>query len=148
MDILQIMKRVELFRGLNDEQLAQIGHISKQEVYGKGETICVQGEPGDRMFIISAGEVEVVVRDAKGHSYSALFLGQGQVVGEMALIDQGTRSATVLASDDQTTVYSIPSVAFTRLCETDTKIGYIMMRNLAQDLSFKLRHRDFDPSDT
>lgn len=148
MDILHIMKRVELFRGLDDSQLHQISNISKREVYRRGETICVQGEPGDRMFIISKGEVEIVVRDAKGHTYSALFLGQGQVVGEMALIDQGTRSATVLASDDETTVYSIPNNAFTRLCETDTQIGYLMMRNLAQDLSFKLRHRDFDPSDT
>ena len=50
--------------------------------------------------------------------------------------------------EDQTIVYNIPNNKFTALCVADTAIGYIMMRNIAQDLSFKLRHRDYDPTDT
>ena len=59
-----------------------------------------------------------------------------------------TRSASVIGVDDETVVYGIPNDRFTALCVSDPEIGYIMMRNIAQDLSFKLRHRDFDPSDT
>ncbi|NWF68497.1 MAG: cyclic nucleotide-binding domain-containing protein [Chloroflexi bacterium] len=141
-DLTQVMRRVELFRGLSQAQLQRIANISAREVYGKGDTICTQGSPGDRMYIISHGQVEVVVRDRSGESYPVLYLGQGQVVGEMALIDQGVRSASVIGADDNTIVYSIPNEDFTQLCQTDTAIGYVMMRNLAQDLSFKLRHRD------
>jgi len=62
----------------------------------------------------------------------------------MALIDETTRSATVIAAQENTKVYTIPRDEFTRLCTTQTDIGYLMMRNIAQDLSFKLRHQDFD----
>lgn len=146
--LLNILKSVELFRDLNEEQLEQISKISKKQVYSRGESICKQGDPGDAMYVISSGQVEINVRDNKGNAYSALYLGAGQLVGEMALVDEGTRSASVIGVDDETVVYSIPNDKFTALCVADTAIGYIMMRNIAQDLSFKLRHRDFDPSDT
>jgi CRP-like cAMP-binding protein len=141
-DLTQVMRRVELFRGLSAEQLRRIAAISNREVYHKGQTVCVQGSPGDKMYIISHGQVEVVVQDSSGTSFPVLYLGTGQVVGEMALIDSGKRSASVLGAEDDTVVYSIPNDDFTHLCTIDTGIGYIMMRNLAQDLSFKLRHRD------
>lgn len=147
-NLLQILKGVELFRDLSTEQLQQISNISQKRMYTKGEAICKQGDPGDAMYIISSGQVEVNVRDKDGHANSVLYLGAGQLVGEMALVDDGTRSASVLGVEDETIVYSIPNEKFTALCVADTAIGYIMMRNIAQDLSFKLRHRDYDPSDT
>jgi len=147
-ELLQILKGVELFRDLSEEQLTQISKISKKETHSKGEAICKQGDPGDAMYVISSGQVEINVRDNNGNTYSALYLGAGQLVGEMALVDEGTRSASVIGVEDQTVVYSIPNDKFTALCVSNTAIGYIMMRNIAQDLSFKLRHRDFDPTDT
>jgi CRP-like cAMP-binding protein len=146
MKLLDIMKRVELFRGLDESQLERITAISTQETLTKDTKIFNQGDSGDKMYIISQGQVEVRVRGADGESRAALYLGIGQVFGEMALIDSGPRSAAVVAVDDDTVIYSIPTDDFTNLCQTDTGIGYIMMRNIAQDLSFKLRHRDFDPS--
>lgn len=148
MELLKIMKRVELFRGLTDEQLLQVADISQNERYSAKQPICRQGEPGDKMFIVADGQVEVMVRTSKGDTYSAVYLGEGQLVGEMGLIDQTTRSATVIAVVDETIVYSISNEDFTKLCQADTGIGYIMMRNIAQDLSFKLRHRDTDHSGT
>lgn len=148
MELLNIIKRAELFHGLSDKQLERVAGISAREAYRRGDVICNQGDKGDKMYIISSGQVEIVVRSRKGSTTPVLYLGEGQVVGEMALIDEGTRSATVVAADDDTVVYSIPSADFTRLCQEDTGIGYVMMRNLAMDLSFKLRHRDFDPSST
>jgi CRP/FNR family transcriptional regulator, cyclic AMP receptor protein len=146
MNLTSIMKRVELFRGLDEAQLQRLGQISHREEYVKNATVFEQDDPGDKMYIVSDGQVEVRVRDPKGNSRAVLYLGEGQVFGEMALIDEGRRSASVLAVENDTVVYSIPSKDFTDLCKSDTGIGYIMMRNLALDLTFKLRHRDFDPS--
>lgn len=146
MELLRIMKRVELFRGLSDAQLARVAEISQKETYSAKQAICRQGEPGDKMFIVAEGQVEVMIRNSKGETFSAVYLGEGQLVGEMGLIDQTTRSATVLSVVDDTVVYSISNEDFTKLCASDTDIGYIMMRNIAQDLSFKLRHRDTDHS--
>jgi CRP-like cAMP-binding protein len=60
----------------------------------------------------------------------------------MALLDQGDRSASVVALQSDTLVYTVSGAAFKALCEADTTIGYIMMRNIALDLSFKIRHQN------
>ena len=146
MELLNAFKRVELFRGLTEAQLRRVAEISQREAYNKGEAICHQGDPGDAMYVIADGQVEIMVRDRTGESVSAVYLGEGQVVGEMALVDQGPRSATVLAVMDNTIIYSIPNTSFDSLFQQDTAIGFVMMRNMAQDLSFKLRHHDADLS--
>ncbi len=146
MDLQTLMKQVELFKGLTNEQLNLLSSICQHETYPNGALIFAQGDSGDKMYLIADGQVEVRVQTSSGDTYPALYLGRGQVFGEMALIDSGRRSATVIAVDDETSVYSLPTDAFTTLCRENTAIGYVMMRNIAQDLSFKLRHRDYDPS--
>jgi CRP-like cAMP-binding protein len=148
MQLDTIIKQVELFRGLDEEQLKQITAIAQMETYSAHQTVFSQGSTGDAVYIVGKGQVEVQVRANNGESYAAIYLGEGQVFGEMALIDQGKRSASILTVDDNTTIYRIPTDRFLELCRTNTDIGYLMMRNIAQDLSFKLRHRDFDPSDS
>lgn len=141
-----MMKYIELFRGLSDSQLKRLAEISQKETYSEEQEIVRQGSPGDKMYLVGQGQVEVQFRDGTGASHPAVYLGEGQVFGEMALLDQGPRSATVVAVEDGTVLYSIPGDKFTKLCSTDTNIGYLMMRNVALDLSFKLRHRDTDPT--
>jgi CRP-like cAMP-binding protein len=99
------------------------------------------------MYIVNTGQVEIRVHDQDRHGHAALFLGRGQVFGEMALVDSGARSATTVAVEDGTTVYAINSDAFNSLCQQDSGIGFVLMRNIAQDMSFKLRHRQLDPSE-
>jgi CRP/FNR family transcriptional regulator, cyclic AMP receptor protein len=144
MILTQILKHIDLCRGLTEEQLQRLADISEKETFDEDAVIFNQGAIGDKMYIIAEGQVEIRVRDGQGGAHTALYLGEGQIFGEMALLDTGTRSATVVAVQESTTVYSIPGDAFTNLCRADTAIGYVIMRNMAQDLSFKLRHRDFD----
>jgi CRP-like cAMP-binding protein len=86
--------------------------------------------------------VSIIVHQNDGSRDLMVYLGRGQVVGEMTLVDAGKRSASVMAAEENTQVVSIPNDAFTKLCEANTTIGYLIMRNIAQDLSFKLRHQD------
>ncbi|MBZ0277105.1 MAG: cyclic nucleotide-binding domain-containing protein [Anaerolineae bacterium] len=146
MELLAILKTAELFQGLKTEQLSRIVGLANQETYNAEEYIFSQGETGDKLYIIGSGQVEIRVSGSQGDSFTALYLGQGQLFGEMALLDQGRRSASVVAVQDETVVYSISSDEFNGLCRVDTAIGYTIMRNMALDLSFKLRHRNFDPS--
>ncbi|GIL13957.1 MAG: hypothetical protein BroJett038_26770 [Chloroflexota bacterium] len=146
MELVNILKHVELFHGLDAHQLERLANISRKEVYNADQVIFDQGTPGEKMYIIAQGEVEVRVKDEKGAKHAAVFLGQGQIFGEMALLDQTDRSASIIATQEQTVVYSISSGDFLNLCTSDTALGYIMMRNIAMDLSFKLRHRNLNPS--
>jgi CRP-like cAMP-binding protein len=96
------------------------------------------------MYIIASGQVEILKRDAYGDLHTALFLGEGQIFGELALLDQGLRTATVIASDDPTIVFALKRETFESVCRSDTALGYQLMRNLALDLAFKLRHHNLD----
>lgn len=142
--IKQLMKYASLFHGLNDAELERIAGLAQEERYNAHDVIFNQNAPGDKMYIVGTGQVEVRVQDENGASQTTLFLGAGQVFGEMALLDQGKRSATVLAVQANTAVFGFPGDELIALCKQDTKIGYLLMRNIALDLSFKIRHHNFD----
>ncbi|MBI3359601.1 MAG: cyclic nucleotide-binding domain-containing protein [Chloroflexi bacterium] len=145
MELVHLLKGVELFDGLDGKELARLAAICNEETFGKGEVIFSQGNAGDKMYIVREGFVEVVVGqggDGPDAPKAVVNLGAGQVFGEMALVDRGARSATVRSVTERTVVDAIGRDAFNALCDGDTKIGYAVMRNLAADLSFKLRHRN------
>jgi CRP-like cAMP-binding protein len=142
MEIKQIMKGVELFEGLTDEELEKVISLCQERRYKDNDVIAIQNSPGKDLFIIQEGFVEVAVAGrAGGTSKVIVNLGVGQTVGEMSLVDQGPRSATVRAINTPTVVQVITHEAFEKLCETNTQIGYVVMRNMAADLSFRLRQR-------
>jgi CRP/FNR family transcriptional regulator, cyclic AMP receptor protein len=147
MNIINVLQQVELFRGLSLEQLEQVSKLAQEEQFSLSAVICRQGDKADKLYIISSGQVEISVSHQNGHGEPVVYLGAGQVVGEMTLVDAGRRSASVIAAEEGTTVYSIPNDSFSRLCETDTGIGFMIMRNIAQDMSFKLRHHDYEAAD-
>lgn len=144
MDIVSILMTVDLFRGLSDEQLTEISAIVERIHFQEGDAVCRKGDAADHIFIISQGQVAVHKGDTESSDSALLFLGQGQIVGEMTLVDEGRRSASIIAIENDTCLYSIPNKSLMELCQKNTTIGFLIMRNIAQDLSFKLRHRDYD----
>jgi CRP-like cAMP-binding protein len=138
----ETLRAIELFHGLSDEQCAAISAISTRHAFSADTVILEQGAPGDSLYIISEGQVEVSIRDATGGTRTYLYLGPGQIVGEFALLDGGQRSATIRADQDGTMLFRIDRAPFLLLCEQDTRLGYVVMRNLALDLAFKGRHRN------
>jgi CRP-like cAMP-binding protein len=146
MKLLELMRRVELFSGLDDNQIQRLIAISQEHVYKDNQVIFAQGDEGDTIYIINEGQVEISVGMNGGRIKQQVYLGQGQIFGEMALIDYGPRSATARSVRDRTSIQTIGRDAFTKLCSDDRALGYVVMRNLAIDLSFKLRHRNLDPN--
>jgi len=149
MSITELLQRSELFSGLKPEQIEQIAALGHEVVYNAGDAIIREGDPSDEMYVIRSGMVEVlvsrgVIPDVPGAPQLTplVRLGQGQFFGEMALVDRGARSATVRCAEDGTVLYLIPRQAFWSLCDDNHHIGYVVMRNVAADLSFKLRHRN------
>lgn len=142
MDLLSVLSKVELFDGLTPQELSDVARICTQHEYRTGQVITTQGETGGELYVIADGFVEVVVSPS-GQNPSprtVVHLGRGQLFGEMALVDYGPRSATVKSIADHTLIQVIDRDDFNRLCEADNHLGYIVMRNMAADMSFKLRH--------
>jgi CRP/FNR family transcriptional regulator, cyclic AMP receptor protein len=143
MKILQLLEDVDLFAGLSGDELKRIAGICQERQFKEGEVLAAEGQPGDSMFVITEGFVEVLLENHPDRQTKVIInLGPGQLIGEMALLDQGPRSATVRAISDPTIVQAINRDDFEMLCQENTHIGYVAMRNLAVDLSFKLRHRN------
>jgi len=142
MKILPVLRDIELFSQLDDEALKEIAVLCKEKSYHLGEIIAIQGEEGKDILIITQGCVEILVNDPNYQDVKRVVanLGIGQIIGEMGLVDHGKRSAKVRAIEEPTEVQIISYEELSRLCETNTQIGYIIMKNLAADISFKLRH--------
>jgi CRP/FNR family transcriptional regulator/CRP/FNR family cyclic AMP-dependent transcriptional regulator len=140
MDTVELLKGVDIFEGLTEQELRRVAAICREAKYAKGQIVTSQGEEGDEMFIVRDGLVEVTVSEAGEGPRTVVNLGTGQVVGEMALVDRGPRSATVRCVTDAT-LNVIERDAFENLCQSSAQIGMVVYRNLAADLSFKLRHR-------
>lgn len=143
MDLLSILKTIDFFEGLTEIELEQIGALCTRLQLPRGDTITQQGSYGDELYIIAEGFVEVRVSSGSNEpDRSVVNLGPGQLVGEMVLVDKGTRSATTVSLSEPTVLYRIKHDEFEKLCEQNTNIGYKVMRNIASDLSFKLRHQN------
>jgi CRP-like cAMP-binding protein len=138
-----ILETVELFDGFNSEELDAVAALCKERSFAKGDIVTEQGEPGAELFVVYEGFVEVIRADIVPDQSprSVVHLGAGQIFGEMALVDHGPRSATVKAASDPTRVLVIQQDDFERLCEENHHLGFVVMRNIAADLSFKLRHQ-------
>jgi CRP-like cAMP-binding protein len=143
MDLLAVLGNVELFDGITPDELEAVSKICRERSYHAGDVLTKQGEPGDELYVICDGFVEVLrsVTPSDPSPRAVVNLGQGQIVGEMALVDLGPRSATVRTISEKTVVQVIQRDDFKRLCDENYHLGYIVMRNIAADLSFKLRHQ-------
>ena len=141
MDLRNILRGAMLFASLTDEELEQVAAICHERSLKKGEVLAEQGTPGDELYIVTEGFMEVSLESGDA-SHTVVNLGLGQIIGEMSLVDQGPRSATVRAISDPATVQVIKRDDFETLCEQNNRIGYIVMKDIAADLSFKLRHRN------
>lgn len=145
MELKDLLASVEMFAGLSDDKLAKLAAIFEEHTFGRDEKLFSQGDEADRLYLVRDGFVEIVVEsDDHPDGRTIVNLGPGQSVGEMALVDQGPRSATVRAATDNTRVASVSHANFEALCEDDSDIGYQVMRNIAADLSFRIRHRTLD----
>ena len=146
-EVASFLKRLDVFNGLADEDLAKVAQLCMPVEYQAGELILSIGEAAGRFYLVRQGTIEITTqpdartaREPSGEGVR-LTLGHGQMFGEMGLVDRGSRSATARALSD-VALYVVDYDAFLALCEQLPILGYRVMRNIAADLSFKLRQRN------
>ena len=145
MDLITVLQGVDLFEGLEADELTKVAAICAERSFSRGQVIAREGEIGHELFIVSEGFVEVLIGERPNSPARVVVsMGAGQLIGEMALLDQGPRSATLRATSTPTMLQVIHRQDFEDLCQKDTRIGYLVMRNLAAELSFKLRLRNLN----
>jgi CRP/FNR family cyclic AMP-dependent transcriptional regulator len=111
-DWAKVLSALPLFKGVSKRRLRRIAQSSEVREFPPGETVVATGAPPDWFYVILGGEAKVTGRPA------TRALGPGDYFGELALLDGGTRSATVVATDDLH-VLRMPRHAFFELLEEE-----------------------------
>lgn len=96
---LRLLSRVPLFRAFPPSELERLAARTVERRFVRGQTIFRRGEPGSSMLVVAAGRVRVGVTSATGREVLLAILGPGEVLGELALLDGGPRSADAAALD-------------------------------------------------
>jgi len=97
---MEVLRKVPLFSGLSESDLAAFADLTRERSYPKGSVIVFEDDPGDALFLVAAGQVKVVLIAEDGREVILSVLGEGSFFGEMAVIDEEPRSAHVIAMDD------------------------------------------------
>ena len=124
-----LLKTVDLFQDIPSELLSQISQISKAKDYESGEVIFNEGDYGDSMFIVIEGEVSI-----QKNGKSIALLDKGSSLGEMALLDNETRSADATAKVDSV-LLKINQDVFYELMEGNADI----MKQIIRLLTSRIR---------
>ncbi len=135
--LFQQVLQTPLFAGLNELESAVLFGIADQQSVRRGTTLCNEGDPGDSLYVLLEGTVEILKQDASGTQQALARLTQGAVIGEMSLLTEAPRSASVLAVSDLK-LLRIPCSRFHRLLAEDSLPALKVVRNLAQVLTRRL----------
>jgi CRP-like cAMP-binding protein len=151
MPLAHILKQTDIFYELTPTQLELIASLCQERRCKAGDVIFEENAASDELYIIAQGEVEIQVDPALVGDESLArtpslvtiaTLRRGQSFGEVALVDQGLRSASARCSANNTQLLVIPRDKLISLCDTYPQLGYRLMRNLAADLALKIRSTD------
>lgn len=125
---VEALKRASLFDGLSRKQLIELAKVAEDVDFGAGKVLCRQGESGQEFFVIMEGEAEVT-KDGK----HVATCRAGEFFGEIALIEQVPRTATVTAKTP-IRFFVITSQNFLRLLDEQPAIERKVLRALARRL--------------
>lgn len=148
---ISFLKESDLFFNLTNAQLELVENLCEEKVFQSGDIVFEENSREKELYLIMRGEVQILVNprivspnpiDVQTDSKVIALLRRGQSFGEIALVDEGVRSASAHASENNTHLLRIPRNKFILLCNMYPELGYRVMFNLAVDLSQKIRNAD------
>ena len=150
-EYINILRQTDIFYGLTEPQLEMVAALCSEVTSKAGEIIFEENSAGDELYVIAKGEVDILVNPALVQSTTTeqsprlltiATLRRGQTFGEIALVDQGLRSASARCVSKKTQLLVISRDRLVKMCNAYPDLGYRLMRNIAADLAFKIRGTD------
>ena len=124
---VDLLKRVPIFEGLDNRELERIAGSMKPRTFRAGDTVTTEGQGGVGFFVIEDGEARVTI-----HGDERRRLGPGDYFGEVALLTDRPRTATITAESDLR-CYGMTSWDFKPLVETHGSIAWKLLQAMAKN---------------
>jgi CRP/FNR family cyclic AMP-dependent transcriptional regulator len=147
--LVNFLKQSDIFYQLTPTQLELVANLCQEKTYQGGEIVFEEKSTSKELYIIAQGEVEILIdptvtgkNEAEQEETAIARLRRGQSFGEVALVDEGLRSASARAAQKDTHLLVIQRDRLIMLCETYPQLGYRLMYNLAADLAMKFRNTE------
>ncbi len=128
---VEFLRHVPLFTGLNDRQLKSIAKILTIRDYRNGDAIISQGKGGQGLFIISKGSAQAVRKQEDGAEVEVNQFGPSDFFGELALLDAGVRTASVIATSDVECLI-LTRLDFEGVLRGDPEMSIVILQELAR----------------
>lgn len=125
---VELLQRVPLFAELSPRELGRLSGSFKERTFSAGETVAAEGEGAAGFFVIESGDAVVRV-----HGNERGRLGPGDYFGDIAMIDQRERTATIEAQSDLK-CYGLTFWDFRPLVESDARIAWPLLQAMAKRL--------------
>ncbi len=129
-DAASQLRSVPLFAGLSDESLSKLVGSSRLRDFPAGQVIWTEGDPGDALLVLIAGQLRVSRIESDGRESVLSVVEPPAAIGELALLDRQPRDATVVAQRD-VTVRLLPRQAFRELLASEPTAIYGLLKTLA-----------------
>jgi CRP/FNR family transcriptional regulator, cyclic AMP receptor protein len=127
------LRRVPLLSSLSELQLGTLAAASVRRSFPKGRTIVAEGEPSQSLYILLSGRAKVQRSDAEGKEVILAMIGPGEFFGEMSLIDDAPRSASVITVES-CDFMAIQKDSFKAMLSQSTDMAMQIMRGLVRRL--------------
>jgi CRP/FNR family transcriptional regulator, cyclic AMP receptor protein len=125
-DAADLLKRVPIFSDLDGKELERIAGSMKQRTFNAGDTVTAEGQTGIGFFVIDSGEAKVTIGGEERRR-----LGPGDYFGEVALLNETTRTATITA-ETELRCYGMTSWEFRPLVETHGSIAWKLLQAMSK----------------
>ena len=140
-DLAETLHEIPIFSELSQRELRQVLHIAHRRQYAPEEAIVREGQPSAGMYIILAGEVHISRRTPQGIDIEIATMHEGDFFGDVGLLDNAPRTATVIAVTDCKVLGFFRPELFD-LIEGDPKLACKILLKLAQVVAARLRFTD------
>jgi CRP/FNR family cyclic AMP-dependent transcriptional regulator len=128
-----VLKSVPLFASFGDEQLRTLVGVVTRRSAGRGSVIMAAGDPIDSLYIVISGRLKVMMSDAEGKEVILSLIGPGEYFGEMGLIDDSPRSASVVTIEP-CELLAVSKRDFKKCLAESAEMAAAVMRGLVQRL--------------
>lgn len=132
------LPRIDLLSNFSAPEIEMVKSHLRHETYARGQVIFHEGDPGEELFIITKGRASAYLSQPNGSDIRLVTFATGTVFGELAILDAGPRSASVVADDD-VICYVLGEKQFAALTENAPTVAIKLLAGLGRELSGRLR---------